>query len=89
MAVSKIPVELSRKPADYISGVNANNFTTTGFYHVGITTNSPYGSTTFYGILLVFAGYNGQCQQIALHATKTFARGRNSSNDSFSAWREL
>ena len=89
MAVSKIPAEISRKPAEYIGGVNANDFTTTGFYQVGITTNSPYGNSTFYGILLVFAGSNGHCQQLALHATGTYARGRNTSNDSFSAWRAL
>ena len=79
-----------RKSASgYTSGVNANDYTTPGFYHVGIATNSPYGANnTFYGILIVFAGNDGNCQQIALagHNGNMFIRGRNSTSAGWQSW---
>ena len=78
-----------RKSASgYTSGADANNYTTPGFYHVGITSHSPYGSNTFYGMLIVFAGNDGHCQQIALagHNGNMYIRGRNSTSAGWQSW---
>ena len=89
MATSTMPAVLTCSMIPYKGNQDANDYTDTGFYYVGITTNSPKGSSAFYGMLLVFGGQSGQCQQLALNENGTYARGRNSSSDSFTAWRQL
>lgn len=46
----------------YASGVDANSYTTSGVYHVGINSNSPTGNTE-YGILEVEAVNGGRVTQ--------------------------
>jgi len=77
-----------KENATYTSNVDANNYTTPGFYQVGITTNSPYGSNPAYGILVVFSGSSGHCQQlfIAGHNGNMYIRGKNQGTDNFSVW---
>lgn len=80
-----------KENATYTPNVDANTYTTSGFYQVGITTNSPFGTSTAYGILIVFAGSSGHCQQlfIAGHNGNVYVRGRNQGTDNFSAWYKI
>lgn len=75
-------------PSSYTSNADADNFTTAGYYHVGITTNSPLGDSAFYGVLIVTTGGSGHCQQLAIaaHNGLLYGRGRNNSSSSWSTW---
>lgn len=81
----------SKNPSTYTSNVDANSYTTAGFYAVGISTNSPFGSNTAYGILIVFTTNLGGVHQLFLagHNGNVYVRGRNTTNDSFSAWYKI
>lgn len=77
--------------ATYTGGVDANNYTTAGFYAVGITSHSPFGANAAYGVLMVFTTNQGGVQQmfIAGHNGNLYIRGKNTSSDSFSVWHRV
>jgi len=77
------------KSNTFTNNVDANNYTNFGFYHVGISTNSPESSTA-YGMLLVFTGGTGFVAQIFISTNNTLHyRYRNNSSSNWLAWKKL
>lgn len=80
-----------KEPSTYTGNVDADNYTTPGFYSVGISTHSPFGSTVAYGVLIVFTSSLGGVQQLfmAAHNGNLYVRGKNRGTDAFSSWYKM
>lgn len=75
----------------YVSGVDPDNYTTQGNYHVGIASNkSPTSGTALYGILEVKTGSNGLIVQVFYTTTNNvYSRVKSSTSGVWNAWRRL
>ena len=70
----------------FTNNTDANSYTTFGFYHVGISSNSPEGITQF-GMLCVFTGGSGFVAQLFIETNnKMYFRYRNNSSSNWLAW---
>ena len=69
----------------YLGIIDPDNYTTNGFYHVGINIDG-YDR---YGILLVFVGNAGHFQQLFLSTYGAYARSKNNTASTWTAWRTL
>lgn len=80
-----------KEPSTYTGNVDADNYTSPGFYSVGISTHSPFGNTVAYGVLIVFTSSLGGVQQLfmAAHNGNLYARGKNRGTDAFSSWYKI
>lgn len=73
------------KNSSYYGVIDPDNYTTNGFYQVGINTD---GSNR-YGILLVFVGNGGHVQQLFLSNYGLYARSKNNASSAWTTWRSL
>lgn len=73
------------KNSSYYGIIDPDDYTTNGFYQVGINTD---GSNR-YGILLVFVGNGGHVQQLFLSNYELYARSKNSASSAWTTWRSL
>lgn len=77
------------KSNTYYSNVDANGYTTFGFYHVGITSNGPTTNNSF-GMLIVFTGGNGFVAQLYLTTDNIlYFRYRNTSSSNWLGWQRV
>lgn len=73
----------------FTNNVDANNYTTFGFYHVGISSNSP-GNVTRFGMLCVFTGGTGFVAQMFIETNNViYFRYRNNSSSNWLAWQKI
>ena len=73
----------------FTNNVDANNYTTFGFYHVGISSNAPGGGTKF-GMLCVFTGGSGFVAQMLIETNnKIYFRYKNNSSSSWLGWQTV
>lgn len=73
------------KNSSYYGIIDPDNYTTNGFYQVGINTDG-YNR---YGILLVFVGNGGHVQQLFLSNYALYARSKNSASSEWTTWRSI
>lgn len=74
----------------FVNNVDANNYTTFGFYHVGVSANSPVAGYTLYGMLLVFTGGTGFVAQLFVTTNNViYFRYRNNSSSAWLRWQKI
>ena len=99
-----VPADAISKEADAINSLNskitkldgslpyaegdANSYTTTGIYHVGITQNSPISGTTLYGDLFVQGTGVRITQIFTIYDGSTFIRQRSNAT-TWSTWGQV
>ena len=86
--IKKNVAKAIKQGGDYTGSVDANKYTDIGIYHLGISTNSPYGESTAYCILLVMKISNAMIAQIAITTTNRMFYRQYSSNV-WGEWREV
>ena len=77
-------------PNTFTNNVDANNYTTYGNYHVGISTNQPEGTSVQYGMLNVYTGGSGFISQIFVESNnRMYFRYKNNSSSNWLAWQRV